>query len=71
MSLRSRSLEKFCIAVVDLRKCISRDEVTAREKIEIVHHSSGRSNAFSTVGGPWNEESLWKRAGELGVGDVE
>ena len=49
---------------------ISRDAGPAREKIEIVHHTISRY-ASSTVGGPWNEESLWKWAGELGVGDVE
>ena len=27
--------------------------------------------ASSTVVGPWNEESLWNRAGELGMGDVK
>ena len=37
--------------------------------IDFVHHSL--IHASSTVVGPWNEESLWNRAGELGMGDVK
>ena len=39
--------------------------------IDIVHGSIISRYASSTVGGPWNEESLWNRAEELGVGDVK
>ena len=51
--------------LVDLRKGVSNGEILARGKTEIVHHIRS-GYASSIVGGPWNEESLWKRAGELG-----
>ena len=49
---------------MDLGKGIPRDAGHAREKVEIVHHTISTC-ASSTVGGPWNEESLWNRAGKL------
>ena len=70
MSLRSRSLEKSCIALVDLRKGISSGEVSPERRSKSCM-ASGPANAFSTVGGPLIEEPLWNEVGELGQGDVE
>ena len=39
--------------------------------VDTVKHTTMPRYASSTVVGPWNEESLWNRAGELGMGDVK